>query len=79
MENFGELITKYWGFVLFLLGLCFHAIWTYFRVGEHDQKIKSLEDKTDTHSTTVNQINSRLDSMEAKLDILLEGFNTKKK
>jgi hypothetical protein len=79
MENLGEVISKYWGFVLFLLGLCFHAIWTYIRVGEHERDIRDLKDKSGENTNSINEIKSVLNSMESKLDILVEGFNTKKK
>lgn len=79
MENIGQIIEKYWGIILFLLGLCFHAIWTYIKVGEHESDIRELKDKSNENTTAINDIKSVLNSMESKLDILVDGFNTKKK
>lgn len=79
MTNLEQLITKYWGFVLFLLGLIFHAIWTYFQVSEHSKRLGKLEEEHSNTSSSVNELKDMVGRMEAKLDILVEGFNTKKK
>lgn len=76
MTNLEQIITKYWGFVLFVLGLCFHAIYMYFQNADHEKRLAVLENKTNEHSNMVNTINSRLDSMDSKLDILVDGYNT---
>lgn len=41
--NLGDIIREYWGFVLFILGLSFHAVWVYFQVGEHKNKFKEID------------------------------------
>ena len=79
MENLGAIISKYWGFILFLLGLCFHAIWTYFQVGEHSKRLEKLENRADNSDTNHSRFESLFSEINAKLDILLEGYNTKKK
>lgn len=78
MQGFEEIITEYWGFIFFLLGLIFHALWTYFRVDDYGKRIKKLEDE---HSETVNSVSDLKDMigrMEAKLDILVEGYSKRK-
>lgn len=69
-----KVITEYWGFVMFLLGLSFHAIWTYFRVDNHEKRISKVEDDLEMINKTHTSIESRLSSIEAKLDILVNNF-----
>ncbi len=75
MESLGVLIKEYWGFVLFLLGLIFHAVWTYFRVGEHDKRLAELEKERTSLGAEVSKLTAQVQKMDTKLDILLEGYN----
>lgn len=70
----GSIITEYWGFITFLLGLCFHAIWTYFRVDNHEKRITKVEADLDIVNKAHSSITERLSSIEAKLDILVNNF-----
>lgn len=76
--NFLEIINKYWGIILFLAGAIFHALWTYFRVGEHGTRINKLEVDTDSHGKSIQKIESTLQGMDSKLDILVEGYKKEK-
>lgn len=40
--SLGDTIKEYWGFILFLIGLAFHAVWVYFQVAEHKDKFKEI-------------------------------------
>lgn len=71
------MITEYWGFVLFLLGLCFHAVWTYFRVGALEDKVKFLEVGKDSLDKVVSEIKAEIASINSKLDILLDNYKKK--
>ena len=71
-------INQYWGIIIFLAGLIFHALWTYFKVGEHGVKIKSLEDGSTSTNVSVTDIKNQISSIDAKLDILLTGYHKNK-
>ena len=43
--GFWETVKEYWGFVMFLAGLSFHALWTYFQVGKHNLEIEKLDER----------------------------------
>ena len=73
-----EGINQNWGIILFLAGLIFHALWTYFTVGNHTVKIKSLESKNMKTDIDVASINTKISSIDAKLDILLTGYHRDK-
>jgi len=77
--NLEDLITKYWAFVLFIMGLVFHAIWTYFRVDEHGKRISKLEEEHAITANSVSELKEMISSINAKLDILVEGYSKKKK
>ena len=53
-------IVEYWPIIIFFLGLSFHVIWTYFRVGSHDDKLKDHHD--------------RLGGLEKATDVFREGL-----
>lgn len=77
MDNIGQIIEKYWGIILFLLGLIFHAIWTYFQVGEHSKRLDKLEVRADGSDENHSKFESMFSEINAKLDILLEGYKKK--
>lgn len=41
--TFIDMITTYWSLIAFLLGLAFHVVWTYFKVGEHSNDIVTID------------------------------------
>ena len=73
-----ESINHYWGIVIFLAGLIFHALWTYFKVGEHSTKIKTLEDGSGITNNAVADIKNQISNIDAKLDVLLTGYHKNK-
>lgn len=75
--TFTEIIAKYWGFTLFILGLCFHAIWTYFRVDTLETKVKMLELGKENMDKMISDIKSEIASINSKLDILLDAYKRK--
>jgi septal ring factor EnvC (AmiA/AmiB activator) len=88
MESLAELIKEYWSFTLFLVGLLFHAIWTYFRVGELEKHMASFKEEVDfkiheiykERATLLSEITSlkeEIASINAKLDILVDGYRRK--
>ncbi len=68
-------INNSWGILLFLAGLIFHALWTYFRVGNHDIRIGNLETGSASSNKAITDINNKISSIDAKLDILLTGYH----
>ncbi len=40
-----QTINQYWGIILFILGLGFHVLWTYWTVGNHTKQIKDLNER----------------------------------
>lgn len=74
MDSLEQLVKEYWGFVLFLMGLIFHALWTYFRVGEIEKRLSEIEKERGTLSQEVSKLNQQVSNMDAKLDVLLEGY-----
>ncbi len=70
-----QAINQYWGIILFMAGLIFHALWTYFKVGEHGDKISILEANEKTTNSVVTDIKEKISSIDAKLDILLDGYH----
>lgn len=76
--NWLDVINEYWGIVLFIAGLIFHAIWTYFQVGNHDKRITDIEQKTDAVTKTISNVEQKIASIDAKLDILLSGYHKEK-
>ena len=76
--NFLEGINHYWGIILFFAGLIFHALWTYFKVGQHDTRIETLEGISNDNSDIVNGIRNQISAIDSKLDILLTGYHKSK-
>lgn len=76
--NWIEVVNKYWGMILFIAGLIFHAIWTYFQVSNHDKRISEIETKTNDFTKTISSVEQKIASIDAKLDILLSGYNKEK-
>lgn len=88
MEDLGQFIKEYWGAIMFVIGIVFHAIWTYFRVGELEKHLVSYKEDTDkkidaiTKEKTIlleeiSALKEEMASMNAKLDILVEGYKRK--
>jgi len=73
-----DVINEYWGMVLFIAGLIYHAVWTYFQVGSHAKRLSDIETKTDDFSKSISGIESKIASIDAKLDILLTGYHKEK-
>lgn len=73
-----EILNEYWGMALFIGGLIFHAIWTYFQVGNHAKRISDIETKTDKVTATISSVETKIASIDAKLDILLSGYHKEK-
>lgn len=69
-----EILKEYWGITMFLIGLVFHAVWTYFQVAEHNKRLDKLEQKQDDFSELTASIVNKISAIDAKLDILLEGY-----
>lgn len=59
-------------------GLIFHALWTYFQVGSHSKRISEIETKTNDFTKTISNVESKIASIDAKLDILLAGYHKEK-
>jgi hypothetical protein len=76
--SIAELITKYWGIIMFFAGLVFHALWTYFKVDNHERRIKDMEKKQDDFAKLTASIENKISAIDAKLDILLEGYKRDK-
>lgn len=74
-----DIVSKYWEVLLFLASLLFHAIWTYWTVRSHEDRIKCLEDKADDTNDVISSLKAIISSMDAKLDILIEGYRTRNK
>lgn len=73
-----DAINQYWGIILFLAGLIFHALWTYFKVGLHSNQIKNLEENNNATNNSIASINNKISSIDSKLDILLTGYHKEK-
>lgn len=85
--NFEELVLKN---IVWIIGILVHAIWTYWKVGELDKKTIALEVRINDEVKALTKENSELvaeisklretiSNMDAKLDILLEGYKKEKK
>lgn len=74
-----DLIKEYWGILMFLAGLVFHSIWVYIRVGDHGDRLKTLESRADSSDKTHAEYGNMFAEINAKLDILLEGYKSKRK
>lgn len=79
MDTASVILTKYWGVILFLSGLVFHAIWVYIRVGDHSDRIKTLEGRADISDKTHAEYGTMFAEINAKLDLLVEGYQSKRK
>jgi hypothetical protein len=78
MDALAILLKEYWGVFLFVSGLVFHSIHMYFRVGNLETRIKDIEDANTTQTTLMLGMKEELARMNAKLEILLTGYNSKK-
>lgn len=76
--NWLKVINEYWGIILFMAGLIFHALWTYFQVGGHSKRLDEIERKTNDFIKTISNVENRITSIDAKLDILLTGYHKEK-
>lgn len=72
-------LNQYWGLITFMGGVIFQMVWTYFQVGEHKTRIVNLETVTRTSDLTINGIREQISGIDAKLDILLDGYHKNKK
>lgn len=72
--NFTDFIKNFWGLSLFLIGLVYHAIWTYFQVSDHNKRLDKIESKNDDFSKDMADLKNEITSISSKLDILLSGF-----
>jgi hypothetical protein len=73
-----EFIKEYWGFTFFLIGLIYHALWSYFRIGDHATRITRLEMQNEQSEKTINDLKNLVTGIDAKLDLLLDGYKRKK-
>jgi hypothetical protein len=67
-------IQNNWEILIFLVGIIYHAIWTYFKVGDHEGRIKKVEDNRQTLDSAINELKSSVQSINDKLDILVTGY-----
>lgn len=72
--SLSDYVLKYWEFICFLAFIVFYGLWTYFKVGNHEERIQKLENEIDSTRTAISTLNERLGSMDAKLDILVAGY-----
>lgn len=73
-----EFIKEYWGFTFFLIGLIYHALWSYFRIGDHATRIAKLEAQNETSEKAINEVRNIITGMDAKLDILINDYKKRK-
>jgi hypothetical protein len=64
-----QTIIQYWPLILFFLGLAFHVVWTYFRVGSHDEKI--IE-----HGTRIDNLEKNTDGFREDMKVDIKGIKT---
>lgn len=69
-----EFLVKYWGLLSFMAVVVFYGLWAYFKVGSHEDRIKTLEGGKEDMEKAVGLINERLARMDGKLDILVAGY-----
>ena len=74
-----DTIVKYWQIILFISGLIFHAIWVYMKVGQHEERITKLEERADDSDEKHSDYQAIFAEIRAKLDLLVEGFQTSRK
>lgn len=73
------ILTEYWGVTVFVLGMIFHALFMYFKIGNHEKRIEEIERKDDTTNRMVAEIKEHIASMNAKLEILLNNMEITKR
>jgi len=74
-----ESIKEYWAIILFVLGLAYHVLWTYFKVDNHQSRIKELEERAKESDINHARFDQMFAEINAKLDLLVEGYQSKKK
>lgn len=74
-----EGINQYWGLITFMGGVIFQMVWTYFKVGEHSTKIKDLETSSVNSNQIIGSITEQISAIDAKLDILIDGYHKTKR
>lgn len=72
-----DIINNYWTIIVSIASLVFWALWVYFTVKEHGGRIERLEQDTETNSNSIQSIEKKLEGMDGKLDILVEGYKKK--
>lgn len=69
-----DYLIKYWEIVIFLALIAFYGLWAYFKVDNHEKRISKLEDGSDETKKTVSTMFEKIGAMDAKLDLLVEGY-----
>lgn len=74
-----EVIKEYWSIVLFIMGLVYHILWTYFKVDNHAVRIKDLERRAKESDDKHSVFSEMFAEINAKLDLLVEGYQNRRK
>jgi hypothetical protein len=72
-----DTLNNYWTLILSICSIVFWALWIYFKVQEHAGRIERLEADTLTNTRSIDEIRSSIASIDAKLGILIKGYESK--
>ncbi len=70
-----EIINNYWGMILFIAGLAFHALWTYFQVGNHKERIVKLEGRADEGEKSMDEIKGDIREIKTATTFIKESIS----
>lgn len=74
-----EIINNYWGMILFMLGIVFHSLWTYFQVGEHKIRLNKLENRADGAEKSMDEIKGDIREIKTGISYIKESVTELKK
>lgn len=69
-----EVIKEYWGIIMFVLGLVYHALWSYWKIGIHANRLDTLEQAQKNTDKASIDLQKLVENIDIKLSLLLDGY-----